>query len=331
MKKIGIMTLYKNNINYGGMLQSYALQRAVQKLVGESGECVQISYTISPTPIKEKLKHSLQYRSFRENASMVYNRLKAIFNKRKTTWDSTARINAFGQFEKIIPHTEKIYTYKTIDECAEEFTHLITGSDQVWNGGIDLDAFCLGFAKKDTKKISYAASNASTKFGKWQDEIFQKNLPGFTAISVREKSVIPYFEQMSGKKVSAVLDPVFLLSAADWHEIAQEPHIRIPYIFCYLLGSNKEQHERAVKIAKENSCKLVTIPYAPITKKNTEGSPPNGKNPRCFLFSESAIFPWGLFPRRRTAPHSSVLFSIPAFHPVPYGRLDMLLSSAKAV
>lgn len=261
MKKIGIMTLYKNNINYGGMLQSYALQRAVQKLVGESGECVQISYTISPTPIKEKLKHSLQYRSFAENAKMVCNRLKACFNKRKKTLDSTARINAFRQFEAIIPHTEKIYTYNTVEDCAEMFTHLITGSDQVWNGGIDLDAFCLGFAKRDTKRISYAASSASTKFGKWQDEIFKKNLPEFTAISVREKSVIPYFEQMSGKRVSVVLDPVFLLSAADWHEIVQEPHIKTPYIFCYLLGSNKEQHERAIKIAKENSCKLVTIPY----------------------------------------------------------------------
>lgn len=255
------MTLYKNNINYGGMLQSYALQRAVQKLVGESGECIQISYTISPTPIKEKLKHSLQYRSFAENAKMVCNRLKAFFNKRKKTLDSTARINAFRQFEAIIPHTEKIYRYNTVEDCAEMFTHLITGSDQVWNGGIDLDAFCLGFAKRDTKRISYAASSASTKFGKWQDEIFKKNLPEFTAISVREKSVIPYFEQMSGKKVSVVLDPVFLLSAADWHEIVQEPHIKTPYIFCYLLGSNKEQHERAIKIAKENSCKLVTIPY----------------------------------------------------------------------
>ena len=261
MKKIGIMTLYKNNINYGGMLQSYALQRAVQKLVGESGECIQISYTISPTPIKEKLKHSLQYRSFAENAMMVCNRLKAFFNKRKKTLDSTARINAFRQFEAIIPHTEQIYRYNTVEDCAEMFTHLITGSDQVWNGGIDLDAFCLGFAKRDTKRISYAASSASTKFGKWQDEIFKKNLPEFTAISVREKSVIPYFEQMSGKKVSVVLDPVFLLSAADWHEIVQEPHIKTPYIFCYLLGSNKEQHERAIKIAKENSCKLVTIPY----------------------------------------------------------------------
>lgn len=261
MKKIGIMTLYKNNINYGGMLQSYALQRAVQKLVGESGECIQISYTISPTPIKEKLKHSLQYRSFAENAKMVCNRLKAFFNKRKKTLDSTARINAFRQFEAIIPHTEKIYRYNTVEDCAEMFTHLITGSDQVWNGGIDLDAFCLGFAKRGTKRISYAASSASTKFGKWQDEIFKKNLPEFTAISVREKSVIPYFEQMSGKKVSVVLDPVFLLSAADWHEIVQEPHIKTPYIFCYLLGSNKEQHERAIKIAKENSCKLVTIPY----------------------------------------------------------------------
>ena len=73
------------------------------------------------------------------------------------------------------------------------------------------------------------------------------------------------------------------------------------------------------------------MPNASLTKKNTEDSPPNGKNPRRFLFSGSAIFPWGLFPQRRTAPHFSVLFSIPAFHPVPYGRLDMLLSSAKAV
>ena len=39
------------------------------------------------------------------------------------------------------------------------------------------------------------------------------------------------------------------------------------------------------------------VPNASITKKNTEDSPPNGKNPRCFLFNESAIFPWCLFPR----------------------------------
>lgn len=261
MKKIGIMTLYKNNINYGGMLQAYALQRAVQKLIGTEGECVQISYVISPTPVKEKIQHGLQYRSFRENMYILLTRLKKSFIKSKKVVDLTDRINMFEEFEANIPHTESIYTYKTVSACTLEFTHLITGSDQVWNGGVDLDAFCLGFAQNVTKKISYAASSGSTKFGKWQDRIFQKNLPTFTAISVREESVIPYFERMSGKKVSVVLDPVFLIATSEWHEIAQTPEITVPYIFCYLLGENAEQYQRAKKIAKENRCQIVTIPY----------------------------------------------------------------------
>ena len=261
MKKIGIMTLYKNNTNYGGMLQSYALQNAIQKLVGENGTCVQISYIISPTPLREKLKHSIQYRSFGENARIAGKRVQKYLIKRTADFDSGARINAFHQFEESIPHTEKIYTYKTICECASSFTHLITGSDQVWNGGIDLDAFCLGFANENTKKISYAASSASTKFGKWQHEIFERDLSKFTAISVREKSVVHYFEQISGKMVTTVLDPVFLLSATEWHEVSKKSSIKTPYIFCYLLGANPVQHMQAMEIARANGCKLVTIPY----------------------------------------------------------------------
>ena len=59
MNRIGILTLYKNNKNYGGVLQAYALQKFIQNIIDDEEECVQISYIISPTPIKEKLKHSL--------------------------------------------------------------------------------------------------------------------------------------------------------------------------------------------------------------------------------------------------------------------------------
>lgn len=260
MKKIGILTLYKNNKNYGGMLQAYALQKFIQSIISDVEECVQISYIISPTPIKDKLRHSLEYRSLWENIKLGLKLLEKYFDKKKCITENQFFQRAFETFEDCIPHTPKTYTYQTINECACQFTHLITGSDQVWNGGIDLETFCLKFADDKVKRIAYAASSASTKFGKWQDLIFKENLGKFTAISVRERSVVPYFERMSDRKISVVLDPVFLLSAQEWHSVSKKLDITFPYIFCYFLGENKEQRERAIRIAKINDCKLVTIP-----------------------------------------------------------------------
>ena len=259
MKKIGILTLYKNNKNYGGILQAYALQKFIQSIINDGEECVQISYIISPTPIKEKLKHSLEYRSFWENIKLVLKLLKKCSFKKEYINENQSFQRAFEDFEDGIPHTKKTYTYQTIYECAHQFTHLITGSDQVWNGGIDLETFCLKFADDKVKRIAYAASSASTKFGEWQDLIFKENLGKFTAISVRERSVVPYFERMSNRKIAVVLDPVFLLSAQEWHDVSKKLDITFPYIFCYFLGENKEQRERAIRIAKVNNCKLVTI------------------------------------------------------------------------
>ena len=260
MKKIGILTLYKNNKNYGGILQAYALQKFIHRIINDGEECIQISYIISPTPIKEKLRHSLEYRSFGENIKLGLKLLKKYFLKKKHITENQPIQRAFEDFEDSIPHTPKTYTYETIYECAHQFTHLITGSDQVWNGGIDLETFCLKFADDKVKRIAYAASSASTKFGKWQDLIFKENLGKFTAISVRERSVVPYFERMSGRKIAVVLDPVFLLSVQEWHHVSKKPDITFPYIFCYFLGENKTQCERAKRIAKVNNCKLVTIP-----------------------------------------------------------------------
>ncbi|MDO5021142.1 MAG: polysaccharide pyruvyl transferase family protein [Lachnospiraceae bacterium] len=260
MKRIGILTLYKNNKNYGGILQAYALQRFIQSIINDGEECVQISYKISPTPIKEKLRHSLEYRSFGENIKLVLKLLNKYFFRRKHITENQSFQKTFEDFEDRIPHTLKTFTYQTINECACQFTHLITGSDQVWNGGIDLETFCLKFADDKVKRIAYAASSASTKFCKWHDLIFKENLGKFTAISVRERSVVPYFERMSDRKIAVVLDPVFLLSAQEWHNISEKPNISFPYVFCYFLGENKEQRERAKRIAKVNNCKIVTIP-----------------------------------------------------------------------
>lgn len=42
MNKIGIITLYHNNRNYGGLLQAYALQKEVESM---GYDCEVINYT----------------------------------------------------------------------------------------------------------------------------------------------------------------------------------------------------------------------------------------------------------------------------------------------
>ena len=44
--KVGIVTLYHNNYNFGGLLQAYALPTAVKKYLGISAE--QIDYVFIP-------------------------------------------------------------------------------------------------------------------------------------------------------------------------------------------------------------------------------------------------------------------------------------------
>ena len=50
--EIGIVTLYHNNYNFGGLLQAYALPTAVKKYLGISAE--QIDYVFEPEEIEIK-------------------------------------------------------------------------------------------------------------------------------------------------------------------------------------------------------------------------------------------------------------------------------------
>ena len=64
-------------------------------------------------------------------------------------------------------------------------------------------------------------------------------------ISVREKSDVEVVKKLSGKPVTHVIDPVFLQSKEYWSNLAVEPKIKEPYIFCYFLGPNLEARKAA--------------------------------------------------------------------------------------
>ena len=101
----------------------------------------------------------------------------------------------------------------------------IAGSDQIWNtflkNGTDA-AFYLDFVKSHSRKISYAASFATTKIFNNADQFVKEKLRNFDAISVRESSAVQLLDKLDYKDACLVCDPVFLLNSDSWLKITPQ-------------------------------------------------------------------------------------------------------------
>ena len=116
-----------------------------------------------------------------------------------------------------------------------------------------------------------------------------------------------------------VFDETIFVSSMTLYQQAGRPYIQTPFLRCKMLVGIVPNP----LCTASAGCRLRICAKCFYNEKEHRGlSPQNGKDPRCFLLNGSAIFPWCLFSRRRTTLHSSVLFLIPAFHPVPCGTSD---------
>lgn len=111
----------------------------------------------------------------------------------------------------------------------------ISGSDQLWNTmfpcGYD-PAFYLDFVKG--RKITYAVSLGREKIPKDNLDIIQRHIADFSAVSVREVSSVKQIENLYGKEVAYVCDPVLLNPPSAYDSIKAERMIREPYILVYI-------------------------------------------------------------------------------------------------
>lgn len=251
MGKIGIITHYYNSKNYGGVLQAYALCRFL-KDQGYNVEQIQFD--------KEKgkgLKHKIgdAYRYFLSIPLRI--RYKRVYA------ELSAREEKFAEFRyKQIPHSEVVFTKKTLKKLAKEYSMFITGSDQVWHPDAVCDAYLLDFGVEDIKKMSYAASIAKDSLTEQELDRYRSALADYCAISVREKNAIKLLQPISPVGVKWVVDPVFLLKKVEWQSlIEKKSNINSPFIVCYFLGDDKEIRKLAEAYARSKGIKMVTIPF----------------------------------------------------------------------
>lgn len=283
MKKIGIITLYHKNRNYGGLLQAYALQKVISNFA--DCEATQIAYSkkngvnvLSRWENKsqnriQKLKRGkllfillgIKSKYFRFKDKYFYKIKKQEIEKKLEQ-----RIQAMDAFEEVIPHTEVVYENDIADKLNSKFDVFITGSDQVWNPDYIQSAYVLDFT--DKKKISYAASVGKKYLYENEKKFFEEKLASFDSISVRENTSILLFNNLisEDKKIDVVLDPTLLLSREEWDKVIEPYHIDGPYILTYFLGTSSSQRKAATKLANERKCKIVSFPHINGSYRNVD-------------------------------------------------------------
>lgn len=251
MGKIGIITHYYNSKNYGGVLQAYALCRFLRNQ-GYDAEQIQFD--------KEKdkrLKHKIG------EVCRYFLSIPLRIRYKKIYAELSVREKKIAEFRcEQVPHSEAVFTKKTLMKLAKKYTLFITGSDQVWHPDAVCDAYLLDFGVKDVKKMSYAASIAKDNLTEQELDRYRSALADYCAISVREKNAIKLLQPIAPVDVKWVVDPVFLLKKMEWQSLIEnKSNTDSSYLMCYFLGDDKEVRKLAEAYARCKGIRLVVIPF----------------------------------------------------------------------
>lgn len=255
-EKIGILTFHKS-INYGSVLQSWALSRVISKrFVVEI-----IDY--------EPQNYEFLYANYRQWNS--WNNIKYNLKRMPLSSALNNQQQLFKKFrDKQLPLSRKKYNYNNGCDIKEEYKGIVVGSDQVWNiRAKDCDPiFFLPF-NYSGNKVSYACSINDTDYT-------EKNLPSnlaseicdFDFISIREESGKNKLEQFIAKqkKVYTLLDPTLLCNSSEYDSLLNDRIVDGKYIFLYNVWTS----EVGIQAAKFLSEKLNMPVYTIMTASNVK-------------------------------------------------------------
>lgn len=255
MKKAGILTLYYENYNYGGVLQAYALPKVLNDRFNINAEQIKYSLWVED-------KH--QGKSTNTNlSSLVYKIGIYLFTKiEKKKIENRKRV--FQQFMEEIPHCKEVYDFESINKCLKNYQVLLCGGDQIWNvcnGKHNLNTFTLKFAPKTVRKIAYAPSMAILEMNNDGKECMEQALAELDAVSVREKKSIDILKTITDKKIEVVVDPVLLLKENEWNKEVKQSTVKNRYLLCYLINDSVMQRKAVEKTAKKFRLQIVTFPH----------------------------------------------------------------------
>lgn len=265
MKNIYTLTFH-NALNYGAMLQCYALSKFINNQ--KDMHCEVLDYLRSNWEKAWSIYwvHSTDLRDILRN---IYNLLRPTYirDKKKKNKIFSKFMSDYLPLTSVTCDSSDVSGKHPIGDC------YIVGSDQVWNLNLRYDlSFFLNFinGSENTKKIAYAASIADS----WTEEQaieLKPYLEDFDLIAIREKEQKELVQSVvSNQDVKVVCDPVFLLDQNQWNQIAAEPSIKEPYMLCYFLGVSDDTVKAVKRIREVSGLKIVYINVNALDKLHSD-------------------------------------------------------------
>lgn len=250
--KVGITT-YHRALNYGAVLQAYALQKVVSDMMPEHSDCCLLDYHCEKIEDMRCLIHH-DKRAFKDLAKAPF---RAMGLKKK--------IRAYDDFTKKYLHVYPAEK-KNLDTLENLFDVFITGSDQLWNYAIcgDDDTYFLDFVHMPGKKYSYAVSLGMQKQFLSNRERIINNIKDFTCISLREPICIDYMGEQR-EKIRVDVDPTLLLDGQAWENSFELSNKYGDYILVYCVAPQKEIYALAKTLSRREN-----LPVIVLTEKITD-------------------------------------------------------------
>ncbi len=243
----------QNAANHGARLQCYALVHWLQK---QGHEVEVIDYRPAAT-IDQKLWFWPGF-SIKDWA-----RLPLQYSFRKKNLTRRKYFDAFSH--KYIPLTKHIYyNIEDLRDNPPVADIYIAGSDQIWNttfsNGLD-PAYYLDFGPINIRRESFAASFATENLRPGTETFVKENLRRFNKITVREQSALRILRSL-GFEGTLQEDPVFLLSASEWDEIADCTGCGEKYVLVYDFYLGDDIKIEAQRIANDRCLKIYNISHS---------------------------------------------------------------------
>lgn len=273
--RVGIITLPFNQ-NIGGVLQGYALMKAIKDL-GRSPVLIDRRHPLKDIPSSSDLE------GLRNSDSLFASSYR--LNKRFPTHSFV--------LEHILPVTR---TFRDSADLARsiakyKFDAVVAGSDQIWRARYAktlLRDFFLGFIpdhESRTARISYAASFGTDKHA-YSDSIedIRYFAQRFDAISVREDVGINLCRDALGVPSVHVLDPTLLHEPDHYVNLYRQKGVdqAEKYVLAYILDSDREKLEALESLAAHKSLPLFS----------TNGQPYDAQSALQHLATNATVEGW---------------------------------------
>ena len=251
--KIGILTI-PPRINYGGILQAYALQTVLERMGHEVYVIERDTKWHIPWWKKAFLcypkRFLLKYLLGRKNTRIFIEKYED-----KVMPTILKDVNRFRDGKLNLFHINRFSDLG--DSCI--FDAYVVGSDQVWRpdyfpGNIE-DAYLRFDTRTGIKRIAYAVSFGTGKWDYCQEQtmVCRELAKAFDAISVREKNGIELCRKYLGRDAKWVIDPTLLLTPSDYIDLIKESPTenKDGNLMVYILDETDEKQKLTLELAEE--------------------------------------------------------------------------------